>query len=264
MRAEIKAAIIGAIALIIAAFITGIFQLPSNDKSSDTINSGYAQNSIIGGGSGNTYILNNAPDTATKEAVTVLEMKLNQTEENVTFTKEQVQLLTQALKDLDERTSALKKLPDGRTKFSNIIGGNPTIVADENNLAIELFNSGNYTGAFMHSQNAIRLYEDSKKEDASAFYTMYFTGGEVSKLYNSGRLISQKLGNHSLAYEYAKKADEADSSPSNKEQLAITLYNLGRFQEASEFIEKALQAEPNNLEFMTLKETILKKLTEKK
>ncbi len=83
MRTEIKAAIIGAIALIIAAFITGIFQLPSNDKSSDTINSGYAQNSIIGGGSGNTFILNNVPDTVTKEAITVLEMKLNQSEENI-------------------------------------------------------------------------------------------------------------------------------------------------------------------------------------
>ncbi|MCZ7383704.1 MAG: hypothetical protein O8C63_03020 [Candidatus Methanoperedens sp.] len=260
MRTEIKVAIIGATALIIAAFITGIFQLPSNDKSTDTINSGFSQNSIIGGGSGNTFILNNAPDTATKDAITVLEGKLNQTEENITLTKEQVRLLAQALKDLDEKTSGIEKLPDGRTKIGSIISGTPSIVIQEHNIAASYFDSGNYSAALVHSQKAILAYEDSKQEEATAnFFSGQLTPEAIGKLYLLGAASASYLGDGDLAYQYAKKALDADPSPLNYRNLAGALRTLGNITGALEYIDKAIQGDPTNIEYKGFKEEIISK-----
>lgn len=262
----IQAALIMGAFTIIAAII-GLYGY--SDKSSEVTN---ASGNVVGVGKtgditiGN-YTINtinyNVPETATGEAIKRLdeiENRVNQTEGKVELTREEIRFLSQALKELDQRTSGIEKLPDGRTKFGNIIAGFPTIVAQEHNLSLELAKAGNYTGAFIHIQNAIRLYEDSKKEDASAAYYQHLTGTGEYIIYNLGRWISQQLGNNSLAYEYAKKADEGESTPNSKEQLAIALYNVGKYKEALEYIEKALQAEPNNSEFLEVKKLILLKL----
>ncbi|MBU3965796.1 MAG: hypothetical protein KKG76_00230 [Euryarchaeota archaeon] len=267
---EIKVAKIGFYALIIAALITGLFQLVSKDKSSsETINYGDFQSSMTGGGIGNTYIYYNVPETATKQAIKEfeeLQKRLNQTDDKVELTKQQIELLSQALKDLDQRTSGIEKLPDGRTKFGSMISGTPSILIQEYNLAASYFDTGNYNAALIHSENAIKSYEDSQEKERQtsmiigSLYPGSLNPEAVSKMYSLGALAAQHLDQKELANQYAKKALDVNPSAENNALYATTLYNLGNYKESMDYIEKAIKAEPNNSAFVSTKETILKKI----
>lgn len=163
---------------------------------------------------------------------------------------------------IDERTSGISTLPDGRIKFGGVIAGMPSIVIQEYNAAEENFKSGDYSASFNHAQNAIKAYEDSKKEETGATSI----GGSlnpdgVSILYTTGAKIAQKVGNNSLAYQYAKTALDTYDTPFNNAAVASTLYNLGKFSDALPYIKKALQAEPNNSWFIGLNDNILKEIS---
>lgn len=257
----IKAAKIGAVAIIIAAVIGVIFVLYPKDKSSsDTINSGDIQSSMIGGGVGNTYIYNNVPESATRQAIKgfeELQKRLNQTDDKVELTKQQIELLSQALKDLDQRTSGIEKLPDGRTKFGSMVSGTPSILIQEQNLAASYFDSGNYTAALIHSEIAIKAYEDSQRGQTGIIIGSQLNPEDVGKIYFLGALAAQYLNQKELANQYAKKALDANPSPINNAVYATTLYNLGRYKESLDYIEKAVQAEPNNSDFLDWKKRIL-------
>lgn len=269
----IKVAKIGAVALIMAAIISGIFLFIDSNKSSDIVTSSNVIGSIMGKTGditfSNSTIIYNTPETATKVAITRLneiENRVNQTEGKVELTIEDIRLLTQALKDLDQRTSGMEKLPDGRTKFGDMISGEPTVVIKENNIAAAYIESGNYSDAFIHSQNAIRAYEDANNvEDSVKQNKWYNIQGHlipenVGIIYRQGSALAHKLGNYTLAYEYAKKALDADPSMINNALWATVLYEQGKYQEALEYIEKALQVEPNNSVLLELKKAILSKL----
>lgn len=261
----IKASLITAAAVIVAAII-GLYSY--SDKSSDiTTTSSNVVGSIVGK-TGNIAISNYTinyivPENATKEAIKQfeeLEMRLNQTEGKVELTREEIRLLAQALKDLDQRTSGIQKLPDGRTKFGTIIAGEPSIVAQELGASEAYFNSKDYSNALMHSENAIKAYEDSKQYEATAsMITGRLTQEGLSYMFNLATMSAQRLGKNELAYQYAKRAVEASGTPLNNAVLAETLYDLGKYKEALEYIDKALQDDPKNLEFISLKEMILKK-----
>jgi tetratricopeptide (TPR) repeat protein len=259
----IKAAKIGAVAIIIAAAIGGIFALYPKDKSSNTINPSNIGSSInvIGDIRGNVYL--NAPEnvseTTTSRVIRELQSELNQTENNVTLTREEIRLLSLALKDLDQRTSDIQKLPDGRTKFGAMISGTPSIVIQEYNAAEDNFKSGDYNAAFYHAQNAIKAYEESKKEETGAnFVSGNFNPEGVSMIYITGAKTAQKIGNNSLAYQYAKTALDASDTPFNNAAVASTLLYLGNYTDALNYSKKALQAEPNNSWFIGLNYDILK------
>lgn len=253
----IKAAWIMGGLTVLAAIIGGLFILYSSEPSTTSTFSFKENRDVI--------IYNNVPETATKEAIKrfeELENKVNQTEDKIELTREEIRLLSQALKDLDQRTSGITKLPDGRTKFGGMISGTPSIVIQEQNSAAELFSSGNYAAALLHSQNAIKAYEDSVKEEASVGLIQggRFSHEDIGKLYFLGAGSAYYLKQYELSYQYAKKAVEHNPSPTYYAALSETLYELGKYQEALENIEKSLQAEPNNSGFLELKKLILLKL----
>lgn len=266
----IKAAKITLYGVIIVAVIAGIFQLYSNNKSSNMISPNNVGSSInvIGDIKGNIYLnaTENLPETTTSKVIKELQREVNQTESNVTLTREEIRLLSQALKDLDERTSGIRKLPDGRTKFGGVIAGIPSIVQQEYDIAVEKYNSpdyksGDYIAALNHIQIAIKAYEDSKKEETGAtLYEGSLKPEGVSLLYIAGARSAQRLGNYSLAYQYAKTALNAYDTPSNNADVASTLYNLGNYTDALNYSKKALQAEPNDSFFINLNKEILKKI----
>jgi tetratricopeptide (TPR) repeat protein len=259
----IKAAIIGGGAVIIAAIITGIFLLFDTGRKDQTphIETGGNVHGPISvfQETGPVTINYNLPLTATKEAIQELEKKLKETDEKIELSRKEIELLTSAPKDLDQRTSGIEKLPDGRTKLGHFVTGHPSIVIEEHEAAVKYYQKDDFTNALKHSQNAIKAYEETKKIK----YSMS-TGGlkpeAVEVIYRLAAISAQRLLKNELAYQYAQKAVEADGSSQNKALLSTTLANLKRFDEAQKYIQEALKTEPQNKEFEKLRKDYQAKL----
>ncbi|WAM22600.1 MAG: hypothetical protein OI715_00475 (plasmid) [Candidatus Methanoperedens sp.] len=172
----------------------------------------------------------------------------------------------------EECSSGIKVLPDGRFKSegmekgSYVIIGTPSIVIQEYNAAENNYTSGHYNAAFNHAQNAIKAYEDSKTEEFGVYYNNGILGPDwVSMLYITGTNTAQELGDYTLAhqyaalaYQYANRALHNYDTPFNNAEVAITLYNLGKYMDALNYSKKALQVEPNNSWFISVNNDILK------
>jgi len=253
----IKAAWIGAAAVIIAAVIAGLFSLSTrSDKSQapSIIANGNVDGTIsVLQETGMVTINYNVPKSDTKNAIDELEKKLNATDEKVELSRKEIALLAKALRDLDQRTSGIEKLPDGRTKLGHFVSGQPRIVIEEHDAAIQFFKSHEYEKAFLHSQNAIKAYEDTEKMNFS-MSTGGLTNKGIGSLYRLAALSAQRVDKKQLAYQYAKKSLDAESSAQNKALLSTTLANIGKKEEAINYIQQALEEDPNNPDFVRLKE----------
>ncbi len=259
----IIAAWIAAGALIIAAIIGGVFTLYSGNKKIQTPEIS-ARGNVEGvisvlQDTGPVTINYNVPESATNDAVKVLEKKLNETDDKINLSRKEISLLAQALKDLDQKTSGIEKLPDGRTKIGTLASGQPRIVIEEHEAASHFFNQHNFTEALKHSQNAINAYEETKKINIS-LSTGSLTNLGIAMLHRLAALSAQRLEKRQLAYQYAQKSVDAKNSPQNIALLSTTLFNLGKAEEAMLHIEKALEIEPENHEYIKLKETYSKRI----
>jgi tetratricopeptide (TPR) repeat protein len=253
----IKAAWIGAIALIIAAIIGGLLSLKSGNHKNQTTNittEGNVEGTFsVLQDTGSVTINYNVPDSATKDAIKELEKKLAVTDEKINLSRKEIALLTKALKDLDQRTSGIEKLPDGRTKLGHFVSGQPRIVIEEHDAAAHFFKQQNYVKALSHSQNAINAYEETNKKSFS-MSTGGLTKEGVAMIYRLAALSAQRLDKRQLAYQYAKKSIEEENNAQNMALLSTTLANLGKKKEAIKYIEEALKADPDNREYIRLKD----------
>ena len=252
----IKAARISAIAVIIAAIIGGVFSLTSSKakKHIQTIKTnGNVEGALsISQETGAITINYNVPESATKDAIKELESKLNKTDEKVEFTKSEISLLARALKDLDQRTSGIEKLPDGRTKLGRFASGEPRIIIEEQNAAAHFFDNNDYQQSIIHSENAIKAYNDTKKCNIS-MSTGDITPNFLSLIYRVAALSSQMLNNREKANDYAQNAVNIDQTAINFAVLSTTQINVGKKEEALKNIDKALNIEPDNKDFIRLK-----------
>jgi tetratricopeptide (TPR) repeat protein len=259
----IKAALIGAIALIIAAIIGGVFSLSSKNNKSQTTEiaaGGNVEGTIsVLQETGSVTINYNVPESATKDAIKELEKKLNETDEKINLSRNEISLLAQALKDLDQRTSGIEKLPDGRTKFGHFASGQPKIVIEEHDAAAHFFDQHDYMQALAHSQNAIAAYEETEKINISVA-TGSLSNQGIAMIYRLAALSAQRLDKRQLAYQYAKKSTEVENNAQNMALLSTTLANLGKMKEAINYIEEALKADPDNSEFIRLKDEYSRKM----
>jgi tetratricopeptide (TPR) repeat protein len=161
------------------------------------------------------------------------------------LTTQQVQLLAQALKDLDQRTSGIQKLPDGRTQLGGgeVIFGVPTVFLEAANAGINCFNHFDYSTALKHFVDAINIMEASKPPIILDPRINDFRG----PLYGFAARCAQNVRSNDIANVYAEKAFEADASPMNKILYTSTLANLaeqslakGDFQKAFDLISMAI------------------------
>ena len=259
----IKAAWIGAVGLIVAAVITGLFLFFSNSgkkQSPNIIASGNVDGTIsILQDTGSVTINYNVPKSVTRDIIKELEKKVNATNDKIELTREEIALLAKALKDLDQRTSGIEKLPDGRTKLGHFVSGQPRIVIEEHAAAVRFYNQHDYEKALSHSQNAIKAFEDTEKIKFCMSTGGLKKEGE-SVIYRLAALSAQRLGKKQLSYKYAKKSLDAKSSPQNKALISTTLANLGKFKEALDSISEALKEDPKNSDFLRLKEEYSKNM----
>lgn len=106
--------------------------------------------------SASTYIYYGVPlpNSVTRDAFESFENSVSNSISNTTgkieFTAQQVQLLAQALKDLDQRTSAIRKMPDGTSQFGSVVAGQPTVVIEAYKDAVVSYTNNSMRAALTH------------------------------------------------------------------------------------------------------------------
>jgi len=249
----IRAAWIGGACVIIAAII-GLLKPPTKNTTFTMEDQHYSPVTVAKDVNNITINLN-VPPTATQEAIEALENKLKKVSTDVTLRRQEIQLLARSLRDLDQRTSGIEKLPDGRTRVGRIITGYPTIVIEEHNTAANLFKKGDFTGALKYSQRAIEKYEESQ-QDASIQDNL--NKSDTATMYYVGAMSAHQLKKHEQAYEWADKANNIMSNSDRTVLLAATLFNINRRTEALQVLKKGLEENPDNPKLNDLKDELSK------
>ena len=226
------------VAVIFAAII-GLFKCTGSGYKIGPMSQNESQAWITGDISGENVTINyNVPETETKKAIQMLENKLNNTKTAVDLNREEVRSIALALKDLDQRTSGIEKLPDGRTKFGDFITGSPTVLLEEHDASIREFNQHNFQAALEHSKKAIDAFEQTA--DSSGIKTGELTDEKVSKLYYQGSLSAHRANRNDLAYEWIRRAIDKHRTAEKEKLLAAVLANLGKTEESLKIVEQLL------------------------
>jgi len=190
---------------------------------------------------GNTVVNNYfspVSNSVTREAFESLEAAVTNATNQIVLTAHQVQLLAQALHDLDQRTSGIQKLPDGRTQFGQLITGIPTVVVDALNAGWKSYTNQDFHTALKYLEQGIDAMEATNPQNVSmeTGRDPAFNGG----LYALAAICQQKLGSNVNANAYAEKAIKTDPSPRNKVLYATTLTTLGVQSLTTNDFKKAL------------------------
>ena len=199
---------------------------------------------------GSNIILNifgNLPSTVTKEAFEALEKKLTNATNTIELTRTDVRLLARALRDLDERTSGIEKLPDGRTMLGGVVAGTPKVVVESVNTGWHCYTNGDFAGALEHLTNAVAAMRSAEAKTGTNYIGF---GGRIAPkgrafLFSLVAQSAQRLGKLALANEFAQMAVQTSPSAQNQALLATTLYNLGRESLARGDLASALEKSTN-------------------
>ena len=165
-------------------------------------------------------------NTVTREAFELLESKVVSATNTIELTGAELRKLAQALRDLDQRTSDIEKLPDGRTKFGEYISGKPKVVIQAFNAAIQSYTNADYAAALKQAQQGIEAFETTKGG-------LIQTGGGITKegkamLYGLAAESAWKMGNNLLANGYAEKSAKTNPTAGAYFRLSDIQATLGR------------------------------------
>jgi len=184
-----------------------------------------AQNSTF------NYYFTPLTNTVTRDAFEsfegIVSNAMSNTTEKIVLTSKQVQLLAEALRDLDQRTSGIEKLPDGRTKMGSFVAGKPTVAIESFKAGFQDYTNKEFRTALEHFQKCISVIESSVVTDVSISAGGDFTPEGKAMVYWYSGVCAQMLGSNYLANEFAKKADKEHSDWRTKGLLITTLANLG-------------------------------------
>ena len=241
---------------------SAIFAGDANDVKVTTIRTGNQHDGsfVFTGDSNDITIYYNVEPSKTKEAIEALENRLKEVRTDISLTREELEMLTVALKDLDQRTSGIEKLPDGRTRIGRLIAGHPTIVVEEHNAAAILYRKKDFVNALEHSKCAIQAHEESQQEGSSMKVGGNLNESQVATMYYVGALSAHKLKKHEQAYEWAEKANNHESNPKLIAFLSVTLYNVNRKVEALQMIDKRLVQDPNSSILVNVRDELSKRI----
>lgn len=155
---------------------------------------------------------------------------------------EQNEVAERKLKELAERTSEVVRLPDGRTKFGNIITGVPSVLKEEFEKGISAYQKKDNPVAFKHFSECISIFEETEKTKGKVTMT---SGGatpdSVANIYALGAEVCQRLDKHDLALQHAQKAVGTISNGARKALLVTCLMNAGKTSEATTLIKETLE-----------------------
>lgn len=177
-----------------------------------------------------TLTINNAPiytnmlDPEIKNWVSNIASKVELTSGEVSLTKKDILALTELLTKLDERTSDIHRLPDGRTSLGGQIAiGGASYLEKEFLSAATAFMNKNYYLCFTHSQKAISILESEPTGWVGGFEIISLPLKSKSAIYRLGSGAAFMVGSNDLMTIYAQQAVDLDSIPEN---TALLLHSL--------------------------------------
>ena len=171
------------------------------------------------------------------------------------FSRNEIRLLAQALKDLDQRTSGIEKLPDGRTRVGNdLVTGFPSITVDEHNAAAALLQKGAYAAAFKHSKRAIETREASQAN--ATVKSGDLLPESLAKIYHAGAVSAFNLNKYELSLDWIRKSVAAQNNAERTHLLALTLHVLQQNDEASAIVSAGLAQQPDDTKLLGLKKVL--------
>lgn len=155
-------------------------------------------------------------------------------------------VLAAAIKAVDQRTSGIEKLPDGRTKMGPVISGSPSILFAQLEAAHSHFVSSNYASAFAEVTNAIFAYESSERSDVSMVTGGNLTPEGVRMMYGMAAESAGILKNFDLALKFGQKLSQIDDSPDVRLFVIGQLLNLTRTNDAVSQLTNSIAKYPND------------------
>ena len=141
------------------------------------------------------------------------------------LTRKDVLSLLSALKDLNERTMAIQRLPDGRTAIGGIIVGS---LPSQKELAdaLQSFTTGNFAEALRLFQKAVDTIELNQNQNHNIFEAVSMSPEAIAEIYALAAQSAQQLGSNYFANELALKSVSANATPRTKILSVTTLHNL--------------------------------------
>jgi hypothetical protein len=193
---------------------------------------GVNQGTVLAPSPGATVIQNyyqNVPSSVTKQAFEALERRLSEATNSIELSRNELRLLAQALRDLDQRTADIEKLPDGRTKFGQLVTGMPRVVIQAYESGFQRLTNREFATALESFTNAISAIDESDKK---ATGVALFSGGSVPVEARAQIAIwavqcAQELRLWDVAIIYSRKAVAAFNSGPAGEFLATSFANDG-------------------------------------
>ncbi len=275
-KIKLTVAIIGTVGLIGAAIVTGIFSHDKPTVKKDTtinqVQQGEEQvqigkveqrgdNPMVFTGTVHQNFIIPTPASPTGVITKLLKDKTKDKEQDdkIVLNRNDIDKLIKALEDLDQRTSGIKRLPDGRSKIGEIISGTPSIAIESHNKAIEFLRKKDFSTAFQHSKHAIEAYETSQQVISSMPTKISISTpnrSTIAKLYYVGARSANRVKEHTLALKWADKANKTESNLERLSLYGIALFNLNEQDKALEIINDGLKKYPDNQDLTSLKQNI--------
>jgi tetratricopeptide (TPR) repeat protein len=181
-------------------------------------------------------------NSVTKEAFEALENNLVTATNKIELTANEVHLLAQALRDLDQRTADIEKLPDGRTKFGSIVTGKPKTLIEAADAGFQNYTNHNYGEALPYFQKAIEIFEAETNQTDVMMESGGLTSLGKGQLYALTADCMLHLTNYLAANEFAEKAVRENPNAENNLAVASSFGSLGRKSLANEDYTSALEA----------------------
>jgi len=187
-------------------------------------------------------------NSVTRDAFEALEARVATATNKIELTVTEVQKLARALRDLDQRTSDIEKLPDGRTRFGSVISGSQKVIFEAFQAGVQSLTNQDFRGALEQFTRAI----DAIQPEPSGLQIrsdVTLTAEGMEQLYRLASISAQMLGSNTMANTFAEKAVQTHPTSMNRALLATTLANLGletlrkeQYPAALEFLHRAVDA----------------------
>lgn len=159
----------------------------------------------------------------------------------------QNQIAEQKLKELGERTSEVVRLPDGRTKFGNIITGVPSTLQKEFDAGLAAYRQNDLPTALAAFSKCIEMHEKSKKQEGNvAMISGRVNPAAIATIYAYAADAALRSDKTDLAVPWAQLSVDTVPSPERKALLVACLIKNQKMKEAQELIDKTLKEQNND------------------
>jgi hypothetical protein len=146
------------------------------------------------------------------------------------------------LKQLDEHIQSMKILPDGRTRISNTVTGQPVVLIPKLE-ALQKLSADRAADALPLAKECVDLYETTREQMKG----VVFAGGEpgaetIAWLYVTASTAAQRVGDHDQALAWARAAVATKPTAERQFLLVTALINKELQAEANVIIQQELKA----------------------